>query len=781
MRIGRLSCGLALAAFAIPALTAQHLQFAATFGGLCVDSACTGSYLWRPDTATAVALDSSGNIYVAGTSFGEFPLVNAIEPEPYPAGALNGWSIPFVAKIDPTGAKLLYATPIGGPNGSGSLLPVGLAVDSAGNAYVTGASSADGFPGLSGTSSGGAFLVKLDASGKLLLSKRFGGMPGDDAGSGIALDGSGNVYIAGATGSADFPVTKGAYLSSLTAARDVFLTKMDGSTGEILYSTFLGPGDVPQLALGPSGDVLVAANTTSANWPVTTGAVQPHCGGTECADVILLRFHLHVPGDLSGSRIVYATYLGGSGSETLGGIASDKLGSLYLSGTTNSSDFPVTGSATAPVPCPAADGATCGTKAFAARLNPEGTALDYSTYLGGSALDYGQGIAIDGAGNAYVTGKTTSANFPAVNAFQPAIIPGVCATPHGSQAQFCGGAGFLTVLNPAGNAVLWSTLLGRYSNAIFNALGYGFTGAFGVAVDAASNVYVAGSDLAIAGKALNAPAAFAVPSGGGEATVLKISPGGQHITLAPNAIVNAASYAPGLPFAGALASVFVNGLTGIDGTFEATGNPLPAELQGVSVKVDGEPAPILAVASLPEGGQQINFQMPLDRGLGETADGGVHAYPALEIDANGKATFTGALPVAPGIFTFANGSPAVLHAADFAAATTANPVVPGETLAIFLTGLGPYTPGQTGVPAGAAVPLPASLTPSVSLGGTSCTVLYAGPAPGYVGLDQINCQTSTQLPSNIQPLQVISPMTIFESPGTPAFVTNSQIVHVLVR
>lgn len=362
-----------LSAFlAASTLPAQHLQFAATFGGTCVSDVCTSSYGWTPDTATAIAVDLSGNTYVAGMSFGEFPLVNAIEPAPYQsANAFAGWSIPFVAKIDPAGTKLLYATPIGIPQGFCG----GLAVDSAGNAYVTGRSQAAGFPGISGIPTGGVFLIKLDSNGELILSILFGGASGNDTGTSIVLDQLGGVYISGVTGSPDFPVTSGAYRSTISGTQDVFLTKIDGTTGKIIYSTFVGPGDSPQLALGPQGDVFIAANTTSTTWPTTVGVVQPHCAGRVCADVIALRLRLSfVFGTLVGSQVLYATYLGGSNIDTLGGIVTDGSGSLYLSGTTSSSDFPVTGSGFGQAACAGANPGTCGSKAFIARLNPSGTA-----------------------------------------------------------------------------------------------------------------------------------------------------------------------------------------------------------------------------------------------------------------------------------------------------------------------------------------------------------------------------------------------------------------------
>ena len=722
-----------LAIVSTPCLNAQHIQWAATFGGGCTGIIC--SYTWLPDTVTSMAVDPAGNVYVTGISHGNFPLLNAIESFPIP-NLPSGANTPFAAKIDPSGTKLLYATLIGGVSGS----PGGVAIDSVGNAYITGGySAADGptftFPGISGKPMGGAFLVKLDPNGKLLLSTLFGGSSGNDAGTAIALDGSGAIYISGNAASQDFPVTNGPTTSSVG---NIFLTRLDGVTGRILYSTLLGSGDTPQMTLGSQGDLFIAANTTSTAWPVTTGALQSHCAGTTCADVIALRFQP------STSQTIYATYLGGSGKDQIGGVTTDPGGSLYVSGTTTSIDFPVTGNGLSE-PCAGVLPPNCGSKAFVARLNPSGSSLVYATYLGGNAVDIGRGIAIDGAGNAYVTGQTTSTNFPVVNAFQPNIIPNRCFSLHTLGDFFCGGAAFVTALNPNGSQVLWSTYLGQYSLNMEVHLGNGFQGAYATSRDTAGNVYVAGSDLALNGFALSPSAAAAGPfTGTGEATVLKIAPNGTPPAIPTNALVNAASYAPGLPFAGGLASLF---LSSPNGTADLT------------LKVGGETADILAVAQLPGGGQQINFRVPPDRGIGE-ANSGAAQFPVIEVDANNTATYLGALPVAPGIFALSNGSPAVQHAANYALVSSQNPIQPGETIIIYATGLG-------------------GMVPQVSLSGTSCNVLYAGPAPGYPGLDQINCHTASKILNGPRPLQLISPASILES-GTPSFATNSNIVMVSV-
>jgi uncharacterized protein (TIGR03437 family) len=753
-------------------LPAQTLQFAVVFGSSCGSIYCDMLDLWVPDTLTNMAVDSVGNIYVAGTAFGrQFPSVNPIESTTYGvenqlgAVELGYQSTPFVAKVDSTGTKLLYATPIGLAQPGEPLLPIALAIDSGGNAYVTGAAPSGGFPTLNGTTPqtqsynpppDHVFFIKLDPNGKLLLSTQFGGSS-TDSGNAIKLDSSGFIWIAGTTQSSDFPVTTGPPLSS---SQEMFLARLDPTFGSVTYATLLGQGSSPQLAMGPSGDFLIAASTTSSSWQTTQNALQAACAGTACADIIALRFRP------SNSQTVYATYLGGTGVDTLGGIAADSSGSLYLTGTTASPDFPTTpGAFLSANPCNAGVSTTCGTKAFVAHLNPSFTALNYSTYLGGSAVDQGQAMAIDSNGDAYIAGKTTSSDFPVIHGYQATIIPSTCGTQ--LTRIPCGGAGFAAELNPQGSALTWSTYLGQYP------FGFGdpattpgeFNGAEAIAVDPQANVYVAGDDLGINATNINPVDSPVLSTALVDASVVKIAHVGTPLTI--NALTNAASFAEGLPLGGGLASLFLSGLPAAPSLVTGSGDPLPTTLSGFMVKVGGEAAPLLAVATNADGSGQINFQVPVDH------DGGV-----IEIDYHGVATFLGGPPVAPGIFTLSDGTPAIQHAADYSLVTSSNPISPGEVIIIYATGLGDVT--QTGVPSTA--PMPEATPPLVNIASTACAVLYAGPTPGSVGLDQINCQTSSNLSAGSQPLQVIyQPGASFATVIIPASETNSNIVSVSVK
>jgi uncharacterized protein (TIGR03437 family) len=756
-------------------LAAQTLQFGAAFGGSCISLECDMGHVWYPDTVTGIAVDSAGNSYVAGTSFGFFPLVNAIEPSPYQLliHMTGNGSIPFLAKIDPTGTKLLYATPIGEPQGGDRFLPISVTVDASGNAYVTGAAPAGGFPTLNGITpeseissqgSNHVFFIKLDPNGKLLLSTRFGGSS-TDTGNCIALDASGAIWITGTTQSSDFPVTTG---HSLSSSQEIFLAKLDPTSGDLTYATLLGQGANPQLAVGPPGDFLIAASTTSSSWVTTPGAVQSSCAGSSCADVIALRFRP------STSQIVYATYLGGTGIDTLGGMAVDSTGSVYLTGTTASYDFPTTpGAFATDYQCSVVAPTTCGTKAFAAHLNPTGTALKYSTYLGGSATDEGHAVTIDAAGNAYIAGQTTSSDFPILRAIQPAIVPTKCHVYY-PYDNYCRGAGFLTVLNPQASALVWSTYLGEYPSLV-PVDAQNFNGAEAVAVDAHGDVYVAGDDLALNPPNVNPPSTVTPMDAFADASVVKITPTGQPLRIA--GLTNAASFAPGLPAPGGLASLFLSGLTGQPSILTGTGIPLPTTLGGFTLKIRGEPAPLLAVATFDGGRDQINFQVPFEQGQASPNN----SAPIVEIDFNGTATFLGATAVAPGIFTLADGSPAIEHASDFSVVSQTNGINVGEIITIYMTGLGIYSTGaQSGVPAAAPAP-PQFYMPTVTIGGSNCAVLYAGPTLEFVGLDQINCRTSSQNftgPKPFAPLQVVLPNPLLDPPDPNVTNSNSVLVWI---
>jgi hypothetical protein len=292
-------------------------------------------------------------------------------------------------------------------------------VDSAGNAYVTGFTVSADFPTTAGafqpvfhgTPARQSFVAKLNPTGTALVYSTYLGGSGFDRTNGIAVDGAGNAYVTGVTGSTNFPTTAAAFQPASGGGSNAFVTKLDPAGAVLVYSTYLGGSGNDEgfgIAVDSAGHAYVTGFTSSPNFPTTVGAFDGTLGGTNDAFVTKL--------NPTGSALVYSSYLGGSGSDLGLGIAMDSAGNAYVSGRTSSPDFPTTAGAFQP----AFGGGT--NDAFVTKLDPTGSALVYSTYLGGSGSDPAAAIAVDGAGNAYVTGTTSSPNFPTTaGAFQPTL------------------------------------------------------------------------------------------------------------------------------------------------------------------------------------------------------------------------------------------------------------------------------------------------------------------------------------------------------------------------
>ncbi|HTD42934.1 MAG TPA: SBBP repeat-containing protein, partial [Bryobacteraceae bacterium] len=402
---------------------------------------------------TGLALDSGGNLYVTGwTEALDFPIVGATQ-------AVNRGGVDvFVAKFNPTGTALVYATYIGG---AGDDRGAAIAVDSSGQAYVTGSTASSNFPlaaairtGLGGSKT--AFVLKLNAVGNTLLYSTYMGGSNWDAGNAIAVDGAANAYVAGDTQSADFPVLSAAQ-STIGGGMDAFLVKLT-STGGLSLSTFLGGSGNEHaggVAVDGFGNVYVAGGTYSTNYPVVA-PIQGVNGGGQDAFVTKI--------NAAGNSILYSTYLGGNGagtSEQANAVAADSSGNAYVTGVTNSSNFPVTSGAYQ-------TGFNGMQDAFITKINAVGNTLLYSTYLGGTSFDWASGIGLDSGGNAYVTGYTSSGDFATVN---------------GVQAGFGGMYdAFVTELSATGNGLVFSTYFGGSGSDVANA----------IAVDGSGNMFVAG-------------------------------------------------------------------------------------------------------------------------------------------------------------------------------------------------------------------------------------------------------------------------------------------------
>ncbi len=413
------------------------------------------------DNASAIAVDASGNAYVAGsTNSSDFPTVNPLQA----TLKVEGYNTAFVSKLNTTGSALIYSTYLGGSGGDGAN---GIAVDSSGNAYLTGGTGSSDFPTVNPLQAylkgnGTAFVSKLDAAGSALVYSTYLGGSIADYGNGIAVDASGNAYVAGYTYSPDFPTVNpfqaicGGCKVGFWAA---FISKLNAAGSALVYSTFLGGSFADQanaIAVDASGSAYVAGTTSSTDFP-TLNPLQPRYGGNGDAFVTKL--------NAAGSALVYSTYLGGSGGEFGEGIAVDASGSAYVTGITSSTDFPTVN----PLQPHMGGGYSYTENSFVSKLNAAGSALVYSTYLGGSDADWSRGIAVDPSGNAYVAGQTYSTDFPTVNPLQP--------TPQRYDSAF------VSKLNAAGSALAYSTYLGGTSGNYAN----------GIAVDTSGNAYVTGA------------------------------------------------------------------------------------------------------------------------------------------------------------------------------------------------------------------------------------------------------------------------------------------------
>jgi len=366
------------------------------------------------DYGLGIAVDAAGNASLTGfTNSPNFPTTPAAI-QSAPGGSADA----FVTKLNSSGSALIYSTYLGG---SGYDVGQGIALDSLGSAYVTGVTSSADFPtsvaafqiALAGSFD--AFVTKLNLAGSapLVYSTYLGG-DSDDRGYAVAVDSSGSAYVTGYTTSTNYPTTPGAFQTTYAGGADVFVAKLNpaGST-PLLYSTYLGGTgqDIGQaIAVNASGNAFVTGKT-SGSFPTTASAFQSTFGGGG-SDVFATRLNP------SGSApLVYSTYLGGSGDDAGYGIALDGSDDAYLTGYTNSPNFPTTAGV---FQTTFGGGRFDG---FVTKLNPAGSApLVYSTYLGGSGEDAAQGIAVDALLNAYVTGFTGSTNFPTTSgAFQTTL------------------------------------------------------------------------------------------------------------------------------------------------------------------------------------------------------------------------------------------------------------------------------------------------------------------------------------------------------------------------
>jgi hypothetical protein len=362
------------------------------------------------DTGIGIAVDSSGNAYITGwteSNEASFPEVGG------PDLIHNGGFDAFVAKINPAGTALVYAGYIGG---SGNELGYRIAVDSGGNAYITGwtESSETSFPEVGGpdliyNGSADAFIAKVNPTGTALVYAGYIGGTNIDIGQGVAVDSNGSAYITGETNSSDdgFPEVGGPDLW-YNGGADAFVVKINPAGTALVYAGYIGGWDGEDygrsIAVDSSGSAYVTGETNSDyGFPKVGGPDLSYNGGTYDAFVAKV--------NPAGTALVYAGYIGGTGFDYGAGIAVDSSGSAYITGWTDSSEssFPVMAG-----PDLSYNGGTY--DAFVAKVNPTGTMLAYAGYIGGTGSDRGLGVAVDSSGSAYITGETNSAqtSFPII-------------------------------------------------------------------------------------------------------------------------------------------------------------------------------------------------------------------------------------------------------------------------------------------------------------------------------------------------------------------------------
>lgn len=416
------------------------------------------------DRGLGIAVDGQGDAYVTGWTYSpDFPTTPGAFDVTFD-GSNTSYEA-FVTKLNQDGTGLVYSTYLGLGVGTDIL------VDGAGDAYVTGYGAA-GFPTTPGAydtiGNGGsdAFVAKLNPSGSSLVFSTLLGGSFQENPNGLALDDQGNIYLSGQTTSADFPTTPGAYDNTRNdgGQGDVFVAKLSADASSLVYSTYIGGSnsEIASVAVDATGNAYVAGTTFSSNFPTTPGAYDSSFGGY--ADGFVTKLNA------DGSGLLYSTYLGVASYDQIGGVAVDGQGSVYVAGSTIG-DFPTT-----PGAFDTTYDSTHGlSDGFVTKFNPAGSALVYSTFLGGGAEDALFDLTLDGRGNAYVTGYADSANFP--------VTPNAFDKTHNDQ-----GTGsrqddvIVSVLNAAGSRLLYSTYLGGLYTDDGNA----------IAIDGDRNAYVTG-------------------------------------------------------------------------------------------------------------------------------------------------------------------------------------------------------------------------------------------------------------------------------------------------
>jgi uncharacterized protein (TIGR03437 family) len=643
----------------------------------------------KPGVGESIALDSTGNIYVAGnTNALDFPLVNPLQ------NRKGTGDTAFVQKWSPDGVTLIYSTYLGGSNSDAAFA---LAVDSAGNAYVAGRTVSADFPvtanafqkQLAGQAN--AFVAKISADGSRLIYSTFLG-GGTENLSAIVVDSAGNAVVTGETSSAAFPLTPGASQTSLSTGcnyyslldigvpsnGDAFVTRLSADGSSLVYSTLLGGvcGTIGQsLAMDPGGSVWVAGKTSSSDFPIVGNALQPKFG-----DGLVDGFLAHFTPQ---GALTYASYLGGPGYDSIGGVALDGQGNLFVAGVTGKLSQPVSPNAIQTAATLSCFGLGLGPVdiinngvGFVAKLDPSASSIQALTYLGGGCFQ-NITVAVDANGVPWVGGSfnATATSYPTADPF--AIWADV---------------GFLSKLNPDLTQLPFSTF---------------FSAINAVALDSGGFAYVTGA--AAVSKIDPALSAVSLDS----VSYTGIAPGNSNgFVIAPGQVVRlfGKNLGPSTPVPGIVA-----------------GGSVLSQVAGVQVSFGGYAAPVL-FAGAGEIGTVVPFEVAGQKST------------AVQVTYNGIPSNSVQVALAPdaletlGVFN-----------SDFSINSPSNPAQAGSVISIYVSGLGSILPGA--VDGEVNQPPYADLSGQFLLTGIfagttnsqTLTVTAAGPAPGAVaGVIQVN-------------------------------------------
>ncbi|MCP4632254.1 MAG: hypothetical protein GY855_04955, partial [candidate division Zixibacteria bacterium] len=369
--------------------TGSNLIYSTYFGG-------TGDFA---DQGNSIDLDNTGNIYVTGITYSSiFPLVNEYD------GSLGGSRDAFVTKLSPGGDNIIFSTYLGGASIDEAN---GISIDAGGSAYITGYTISSDFPTINAysTSYGGGkdiFVTKFSVSGNSLDYSTFLGGTGDDYGEAIVVDATGSSFVTGKVSSVDFP-TINYYDNYNDGNYDAFVSKFSTAGNALDYSTYIGTGFndyANDITIDTIGNAYITGYTYSSTFP----AINAYDGSSNgICDIFLTKLNP------VGNNLIFSTYLGGDGADFGSSISLDTNNNVYITGWTLSDNFPVINDYD--------NSYNGGRDVIVTKFSKTGDKLIYSTYLGGTGDDYGDAIAVDSSGFAYVAGRVESSDFPIISPY----------------------------------------------------------------------------------------------------------------------------------------------------------------------------------------------------------------------------------------------------------------------------------------------------------------------------------------------------------------------------